>query len=249
MTKNLVITIMAAGEGKRMNSSIPKVLHLFNNVPMLVRIINEANQLNPSKIIIITGKYDDLIKRTLKLFLDITFDKLTFVQQKNPNGTGDAINSTLHLYNENENVLILNGDMPLISSVLLHNFIKLNYDAQLLVAELDNPYGYGRILYNDENIFLGIKEEKDTNEEEKKIKIVNVGIYYFSSEILQKYIPLIDNNNVQNEYYLTDIVKIIKNSSTIIIKTHLIEEELKYQILGVNTQDELIDLENKYKNI
>ena len=249
MTKNLVITIMAAGEGKRMNSSIPKVLHLFNDVPMLVRIINEANKLNPSKIIIITGKYDELIKETLKLYLNSKFDNLTFVQQKNPNGTGDAINSTLHLYNENENVLILNGDTPLISYNLLHNFIKLNYDALLLVAELNNPYGYGRILYNNENDFLAIKEEKDANEEEKKIKIVNVGIYYFTSEVLQKYIPLIDNKNVQNEYYLTDIVKIIKTNSTIIIKTHLIEEELKYQILGVNTQEELLDLQNKYKNV
>ena len=249
MTKNLVITIMAAGEGKRMNSSIPKVLHLFNDVPMLVRIINEANKLNPSKIIIITGKYDELIKETLKLYLNSKFDNLTFVQQKNPNGTGDAINSTLHLYNENENVLILNGDTPLISYNLLHNFIKLNYDALLLVAELNNPFGYGRILYNNENDFLGIKEEKDANEEEKKIKIVNVGIYYFTSEVLQKYIPLIDNKNVQNEYYLTDIVKIIKTNSNIIIKTHLIEEELKYQILGVNTQEELLDLQNKYKNV
>jgi bifunctional N-acetylglucosamine-1-phosphate-uridyltransferase/glucosamine-1-phosphate-acetyltransferase GlmU-like protein len=240
---------MAAGEGKRMNSSIPKVLHLFNQVPMLVRIINESNKLNPSKIIIITGKYDELIKETLKLYLNEIFEKLTFVQQKSPNGTGDAINSTLHLYNKNENVLILNGDTPLISYYLLNNFIKLNHDALLLVAKLDNPYGYGRILYNNEKVFSGIKEEKDANEEEKKINIVNVGIYYFTSEILQKYIPLIDNINVQNEYYLTDIVKIIKNTSTIDIKTHLIEEELKYQILGVNTQAELLDLENKYKNV
>lgn len=249
MTKNLVITIMAAGEGKRMNSTIPKVLHLFNNLPMLVRIIKEAIKLVPSKIIIITGKYDELIKRTLDIYLNTTFDKLIFVQQKSPNGTGDAINSTLHLYNKDENVLILNGDTPLISYDLLHNFIKLNHDAQLLVAELDNPYGYGRILYNDENVFHGIKEEKDTNEEEKKIKIVNVGIYYFTSEILQKYIPLIDNNNVQNEYYLTDIVKIIKIDSNITIETYLIEEDLKYQILGVNTQEELLDLQTKYINI
>ena len=137
--------------------------------------------------------------------------------------------------------------MPLIQANLLKKFISEFSQAKLLVAKLDNPYGYGRILYNNENKFIGIKEEKDCNDVEKNIDIVNVGIYFFKSFILKKYIPLIDNNNIQKEYYLTDIVKILRdNTDNIDINTYLIDEDLKYQILGVNTQQELMELENKY---
>ena len=248
MNPNLIVTIMAAGEGKRMNSNIPKVLHHFKGIPMLIRIIKEVLEINPFKIIIITGKYHILIKETIQNYIfNENYNKINFIQQVNPNGTGDAIKCTLNEYSDKENVLILNGDMPLIQSNLLKKFINDFSQAKLLVAKLDHPFGYGRILYDDNDKFIGIKEEKDCTELEKNIDIVNVGIYFFNSLILKKYIPLIDNNNIQNEYYLTDIVKIIRNSKdNNNIKTYLLEDELKYQILGVNTQQELIDLENKY---
>ncbi len=241
---------MAAGEGKRMNSNIPKVLHNFNGIPMLIRIILESNKLNPNRIIIITGKYDLLIKDTLKSYFGINnmdlFNRLTFINQTVPNGTADAIKYTLDSYSENEEVLILNGDMPLISSKLLEQFIS-EQSPRLLVAQLENPYGYGRILYDNDNKFIGIREEKDCNEEEKKIDITNVGIYYFNSKLLKKYIPMIDCNNAQKEYYLTDIVKVVREHSNITIETYIIEEAMKYQIHGVNTQKELIELEERYK--
>jgi bifunctional N-acetylglucosamine-1-phosphate-uridyltransferase/glucosamine-1-phosphate-acetyltransferase GlmU-like protein len=270
---NLTVTIMAAGEGKRMNSNIPKVLHLFKGIPMLIRIILEVFKLNPNKIIVITGKYHDLIKETIDKYFEYSKDNtmnlskhsgdkelfsgtlvkenIIYVQQKNPIGTGEAIKCTLNNYSNNENVLILNGDMPLITSSLLEKFIeyKLNNN-KIMVAKLDNPFGYGRILYDNQNNFIGIKEEKDCNIEEKNIKIINVGIYFFHSLILKKYIPLIDNNNMQNEYYLTDIIKVIKydkeNLSENNIYTYCIEEKFKYQIMGVNTKDELINLENNF---
>jgi bifunctional N-acetylglucosamine-1-phosphate-uridyltransferase/glucosamine-1-phosphate-acetyltransferase GlmU-like protein len=270
---------MAAGEGKRMNSNIPKVLHNFHGIPMLIRILLEVNKINPQKIIIITGKYDLLIKKIIKDYYDSNmnliniYNTLIFIQQLEPNGTGGAIKCTLEQYSENEDVLILNGDMPLISSRLIQNFIKEKSNAKLLVSQLDNPYGYGRILYDENNKFIGIKEQKDCNEEEKLINIVNVGIYLFNSNILKKYIPLIDNNNVQNEYYLTDIVKIIRNNSAAPnracfkcgaagltegcwslrktpdeeINTYSVDEELKYQINGINTKEELALLEEQYK--
>ena len=247
----LTVTIMAAGEGKRMNSNIPKVLHNFNGIPMLIRIILEANKLNPNNIIIITGKYDLLIKDTLKSYFENNninlFDKLTFINQTVPCGTADAIKYTLESYSENEEVLILNGDMPLISSNLLEKFIS-ERSPRLLVAKLENPYGYGRILYDSDNKFICIREEKDCSEEERLIDITNVGIYYFNSMLLKKYIPMIDCNNVQKEYYLTYIVKVIREDSNISIETYINEESMKYQIHGVNTQKELEDLEEKYKN-
>jgi bifunctional UDP-N-acetylglucosamine pyrophosphorylase/glucosamine-1-phosphate N-acetyltransferase len=216
---------------------------------MLIRIILEANKLNPNSIIIITGKYDTLIKDTLKSYFEINnmnlFDRLTFINQTVPKGTADAIKYTLESYSEDEEVLILNGDMPLISAKLLEKFIS-DRSPRLLVAQLENPYGYGRILY-DNNKFIGIKEEKDCSEKERLINITNVGIYYFNSMLLKKYIPMIDCNNVQKEYYLTDIVKIIREHSNISIETYIIEDSMKYQIHGVNTKKELQDLEEKYK--
>jgi UDP-N-acetylglucosamine diphosphorylase/glucosamine-1-phosphate N-acetyltransferase len=264
-SENLTVTIMAAGEGKRMNSNIPKVLHLFKGKPMLVRIILEVFKLNASKIIVITGKYHNLIKETLDKYFQNNI--INYVQQYNPCGTGDAIKCTLDYYTNNENVLILNGDMPLITSNLLKKFIEeYNYNSnKIMVAKLDNPFGYGRIIYDNENNFIGIKEEKDCSIEEKNIKITNVGIYYFHSTVLQRYIPLINNNNNQKEYYLTDIIKVIKESNTMNlskrsrdkelfsgtiveenidnIKTYCIDDNLIYQIMGVNTQEELANLE------
>ena len=239
---------MAAGEGKRMNSSIPKVLHLFKGTPMLIRIILEVMKLNISKIIIVTGKYDLLIKETINNYNiydrfenKINTNIIHFVQQKNPCGTGDAIKCTLEHYNDNEDVLILNGDMPLVSANLLNDFInyRLNQN-KIMVAKLDNPYGYGRII--QDKTLIGIKEEKDCSTDEKLINTINVGIYYFNSFYLKKYIPMINNHNQQKEYYLTDIIKIIISEKHI-IDTYCINENLKYQIMGVNTQDELHNLE------
>ena len=129
---SLTLTIMAAGEGKRMKSPIPKVLHLFYEKPFLIRILLECYKLSPNKIIIITGKYDELIKDTIRnYFLSNNmcgFDKIIFVKQSEPLGTGNAIYSTLPFYESNENVLILNGDMPLISYNVLNYFIKDKYE-------------------------------------------------------------------------------------------------------------------------
>jgi len=244
MSDNLVITILAAGEGKRMNSTIPKVLHMFNNKPMLVRIIETVLLLKPNKIIIVTGKHYELIKSTVLKYLDITL--IDFVIQKEPLGTGDAIKSCLSHYKENDRILILNGDMPLINKDVLDKFIKNNnVHINILVAKIENPTGYGRIIYNQYNEFIEIVEEKDCNELQRKINIINSGLYYVTNEILQDYIPLIKNTNKQNEYYLTDIVKLLKNDEKYRIDTFLIDEKDNRTILGVNTQQELFDLENE----
>ena len=249
-----VVTIMAAGEGKRMNSNIPKVLHLFKGIPMLVRILMQASRLKPDKIIVITGKYHHLIQLTVETHLrelnvDIHTQNIVYVQQPEPNGTGGAISCCLDLYNEdiesnlNENVLILNGDMPLVQFELLEDFvnrcIETKSQANLLVCDIENPQGYGRILYNDDRVFIGIREEKDCSEEERTIPTVNVGIYLFSASVLKHYIPLIKNDNAQREYYLTDIAKMLVGK----IQTISIPPSMTYQIYGVNTQEELRKLE------
>jgi UDP-N-acetylglucosamine diphosphorylase/glucosamine-1-phosphate N-acetyltransferase len=235
---DLVVTILAAGEGKRMNSNIPKVLHLFHNKPMLVNVIETSMALLPKRIIVITGKYDELIKSTLSKYINI--ENIQFVIQKQPLGTGDAIKCCLPSYNDGEKVLILNGDMPNITKELLKKFIDRIDPFVVLVAKLSNPTGYGRIVYNN-NIFMEIVEEKDCTEIQRTINIINSGLYYIDSELLQQYIPMITNKNMQKEYYLTDIVNLANQNMN--IKTFLINENENKYIQGVNTQEELRLLE------
>ena len=237
----LTITILAAGEGKRMRSTIPKVLHLFRGKPMLVRIIETSKELGANKIVIVTGKYDELIKMTISRYMDI--ENLIFIQQCSPLGTGDAIKSCLPVYRDNEKILILNGDMPLINREILEKFIEHKEPMTILVARFSNPYGYGRILIDETEEFIGIVEEKDCTEEQRGISIINSGLYYIDANLLLKYVEMIENKNVQNEYYLTDIVKIIKIHEKISIKTHLINEEENQYISGINTPEELAALE------
>jgi len=235
----LVITILAAGEGKRMNSNIPKVLHLFQGKPMIVRILETALTLESKKIIVVTGKYNDLIQDTISQYMDIPAEKIYFVVQSVPCGTGDAIKQCLSSYEHGDKVLILNGDMPLITRDILNRFIESGMDATILVARFENPKGYGRIMYDDHCNFIKIVEEKDCDDQERKVDIINSGIYLIQSDMLKKFIPKIQNKNSQQEYYLTDIVKMIASDSEKKINTYLIHESENKYICGVNTQEEL----------
>ena len=241
---------MAAGEGKRMNSIIPKVLHRFKEVPMLVRVIEAARQLSPQNILIITGKYYDFIDSVLRQYT--TIDDIIYVDQVRPLGTGDAIRSCLYYYEGEANVLILNGDMPLITADILRRFIadsdtigKDVYTGSILCAWFENPTGYGRIVTSIDgggNI-QRIVEEKDCSTEEREIKIVNAGIYLFPSDVLREYIPKIGNQNTQKEYYLTDIVELVSGGSGGYVRAFVIPEADNKYISGANTQAELAALE------
>jgi len=199
---------------------------------------------------VIVGKNGELIRDTVSSFIPI--DDVEFVQQLTPRGTGDAIKCCLPYISEtdmDEKVLILNGDMPLINAGLLTQFLKSSMDMSILVANLPNPYGYGRIIFDDSGKFTEIVEEKDCTESQRQVNIINSGIYIISSPILKNYVPKIKNNNAQGEYYLTDIVKLIveenneTGSQTIDINTFLIVGEENLYIRGVNTPEELAELE------
>ena len=245
---NLVITIMAGGVGKRMKSDLPKVLHKFKGIPMLVRIIKQCLKLELKKIIIITGKFHSLITSTLKEYIKHDdFIKINFIIQENPLGTGHAIKCTLNEYEENDKVIILNGDMPLINSDIINNLYNYSQNNSILVAELNNSHGYGRIIYDNNNNhnrkFIKIKEEKDCNDNERNIKIINSGLYKINGCDLKYYIPKINNNNKQNEYYLTDIIELMINDNKI-IDTYKIDSNQNKLIMGINSKEELSNLEN-----
>lgn len=232
---NLIVTVMAGGNGTRMCSYYPKVLHLFEGKPMLTRIIETVVELNPKKIIVVTGKDHAKIVEKIQ-----PMDNLVFVQQLVAQGTGDAIKCCLPEYDDDDNVLIVNGDMPKITVSILDTFVNgAKGVCNILCANFSNPKGYGRVIQDKLGDVVGIIEEKDCNEEERNINIINTGLYYINGKILKKYIPLISNNNNKNEYYLTDIVKQVKNNSWDVIHAVKIHESANKNIMGVNTQEDL----------
>lgn len=246
---SLIVTILAGGIGKRMNSDLPKVLHMFQNRPMIVRIIEQALLLTPKKILIVTGIYDKLIRDTVLKYLGgKMYQTLTFIVQEQPLGTGDAVRCTIGEYDDTDRVLILNGDMPNIDHCLLSKFIDKSKNNLLLVSKVENPTGYGRILCNVHGSLERIVEEKDANENEKNIDTINTGIYCLKGSDLKRYIIMIDNCNNQREYYLTTIIELLI-SDNIVVDTYTLEKNDSHTILGVNTVEQLKFLEQCAKNV
>ena len=239
INKNIVL-IMAGGLGKRMNSELPKVLHLLKDKPLIVHVIETALKINPIKIGIIVGKYRNIIEETINKYLKDT-SIIEYIIQPEALGTGHAImccDNFLSNYKKS-NVVILSGDVPLIKSDTLNKLNTLfnKSCASILINKLENPHGYGRIII-DEKEFVKIVEEKDCNDREKKVDLVNSGIYCFTSETILNNINKITNNNKQTEYYLTDIFNFIDKKLI-----HLLYLENKYEVMGVNTLEQLTILE------
>ena len=259
MVNDLTVIIMAGGLGKRMNSELPKVLHKLHHQPMLVMIINKALKLEPNKILIVVGKYKDIIEKTINEY--ISSDKIEYVIQKEALGTGHAIQCCRdHLleieldlmtpHTEEGNVLILSGDVPLISTLtiiaMISKMSKYKSRVSLITTDLENPAGYGRVIEKN-NCFEKIVEEKDCTQEERLVKKINSGIYLIDRTLLCKYLPYINNNNAQKEFYLTDIIEIIKNEAKIPILLYPIPKFKQYEIIGVNTKEQLLELSKIYR--
>lgn len=235
-----IVLIMAGGLGKRMNSNLPKVLHLLNNKPLIVHVIETALKINPEKIGIIVGKYRQIIQKTINEYVSDN-SKIEYINQPEALGTGHAIMCCKDFLSKYSNldITILSGDVPLISAETLErlNNSLLENGSALLVNKLENPFGYGRIKTKD-NQFEKIVEEKDCSQDERKIDLVNSGIYCFKNQILLTNIEKINNNNKQNEYYLTDIFNFIDSKNIILINT-----ENNYEVMGINNPEQLKDLE------
>ena len=245
---NKIVIILAGGLGKRMESDLPKVCHKFNSVPMIVRVMSESLKTNPLKIFIIVGKYKNVIKETLNKYNIIENQSYEFVIQNEALGTGHAVLCAREklLNFKNINTIILCGDIPLIDNILISKIASNVKDIKCLTTKYEDPKTYGRIIRKN-GYFEKIIEFKDCTEDEKKIKEVNCGIYCINSNLLVKYLPMINNNNKQNEYYLTDIIELIKQNENINIDTLILSEDKQHLVEGINSKDELISLEKKFQ--
>ena len=259
----MIVIIMAGGMGKRMESELPKVLHevidpnnLNMKLPMIVHVLLRAIELKPKEIFVIVGKFRDIISETININIKLGIISETininYVDQPNPMGTAHAISCVIPLINSSSyaslNAIILSGDVPLISSNTLEKLIDKNSN-KILVTELDNPFGCGRILTDlFTKKIIGIREEKDCNDEEKNISCVNCGIYQIKISTLIKLLPLITNNNKSQEYYLTDIIGLMITNN-IPIETCILKKESQWEIKNVNTKNDLILLNKFVKNM
>jgi len=205
--------ILAAGEGTRMKSDIPKTLHKVCGKEMIRYVVEAAKDTGIEKNVVVLGHGKVSVGNNIK-----DMDVLTVEQpvgEKAPYGTGYAVMAALEYINDEDTVVILVGDGPLIRKETLKSFMKYhednNYAASVMTAYLDNPKGYGRIIRNDDLSIMNIVEEKDALEEMKKIKEINTGIFCFSGKLLKLALSKIDTNNSQGEYYLTDTIKVLNN--------------------------------------
>lgn len=244
----LYVTILAGGLGKRMQSNIPKVLHQVKGEAMIVRLIKQILFLEPSKILIVVGKYREIIQTEIEKQINDT--RIHYVNQENALGTGDAVKCTLsHFDNDGITNIILNGDVPLLRYQTISEIYQsyLSQKSKLLITSinLSNPTGNGRIVIDNTNNFSEIIEEKDCTDLQKQITLVNCGIYVCDSSVLRNLVPKITNKNAQNEYYLTDLVKLFKDQAYGNVQLFVLSKEREIEIYNVNTKEQLQYIEQQ----
>ncbi len=239
--KNLGIMILAAGRGTRMKSDTPKVLHTINGKSMIFYVLECAVSIvAETNIVVIIGYQSEMVKREISKRFSVSF-----ALQEKFLGTGDAVRVGFpYLPDTAENILILCGDVPLIRSETILKLVDYheyhNSDLTVLTVNLADPSGYGRIVIDVNGELVCIREEADASPLEKKISLVNSGIYCVKRNFLVCALDLIRSNNAQREYYFTDIVGIAKTKGA---KSGYITTDDPTELKGVNTLGELRILE------
>ena len=225
---SISIVILAAGKGTRMKSNLPKVLHSISGKPMLFHILDESSKLSDDITVVLSHQFDLVKEKVLQEYPNVKIHKQDI---SNYPGTGGALKG---LQFKGDRVLILNGDMPLVTKESLEKLTNSKAPIAMTILNLDNPNGYGRVVIKD-NLVQEIVEQKDATKEQKAIKSVNAGVYCVDRDILEEFIPRISNNNAQKEYYLTDIVKMAVEKGLRVEPIEVDEDEF----MGVNSKAHL----------
>ncbi|MEH2417846.1 bifunctional UDP-N-acetylglucosamine diphosphorylase/glucosamine-1-phosphate N-acetyltransferase GlmU [Nostoc sp.] len=228
----VVVAILAAGRGTRMKSHLPKVLHSLGGRSLVERVLESVQPLSPSRRIVIVGYQSEEVQAAMH-----SIKSLEFVEQTVQLGTGHAIQQLLpYLEDYAGDLLVLNGDLPLIRSETLKQMLQTHAQNQnaatILTSHLPDPTGYGRVFCNDENIVQQMVEHKDCTAAQRENHRINAGVYCFRWQDLAKVLPHLQANNAQKEYYLTDAV-------TQVGKVMAVDVEDYQEILGINDRLQL----------
>ena len=232
------IVILAAGPGKRMHSSTPKVLHRLAGRAMLAHVLDTAKQLSPKVICVVYGHGGELVRQAVEE------NGAIWVMQQPQLGTGHAVMQAAPNLDERWPTLVLYGDVPLIRAETLKHLVEATgAGLGLLTATLDSPTGYGRILRNGKKV-VGIVEEKDANARQRALREINTGVVVAPTKKLKSWLAKLQNNNSQKEYYLTDIVALATKER---VPVTAIRADVAWETLGVNSRGQLAELERIYQ--
>ncbi len=235
----LSVVILAAGKGTRMYSDLPKVLHPIAGKPMVKHVIDTAKQLGARNIHLVYGHGGDLIQQRL------AGEPVNWVLQTEQLGTGHAMQQAAPFFADDENILMLYGDAPLITKDTLEKLIAAKPDngIALLTVVLDNPTGYGRILRENGNV-VGIVEQKDANVEQLNIQEVNTGVMVSDGASFKKWLAQLDNNNAQGEYYMTDVIALANRDGCQVAAVQAVD---LMEVEGANNRLQLTALEQYFQ--
>ncbi|ACS98221.1 bifunctional N-acetylglucosamine-1-phosphate uridyltransferase/glucosamine-1-phosphate acetyltransferase [Aggregatibacter aphrophilus NJ8700] len=238
-TQALSVVILAAGKGTRMYSDLPKVLHPIAGKPMVKHVIDTAKQLGAHNIHLVYGHGGDLMQQRL------ANEPVNWVLQTEQLGTGHAMQQAAPFFADDENILMLYGDAPLITKATLEKLIAAKPDKgiALLTVVLDNPTGYGRILREKGNV-VGIVEQKDANAEQLKIQEVNTGVMVSDGASFKKWLTQLDNNNAQGEYYMTDVIALANRDGC---QVAAVQAADLMEVEGANNRLQLVALEQYFQ--
>ncbi len=235
---NFKAIILAAGKGTRMKSKYPKVIHKVCGKEMVNHIIDVSKKSGVKDIVAILGHESEVVKNVLP-------QDTMIAMQTEQLGTGHAVKMAKQYINDEDTIVILCGDTPLIKEETLKKLfdyhIENNYKATVLTTKVENPTGYGRVIRDNNEDLLKIVEQKDGNEEELAVNEINSGIYCFEGKMLRESLDLLDNNNAQGEYYLTDTIKILRDKG---FKVGAYNGSTIEELMGVNSRVELAKAEN-----
>lgn len=235
----LSVVILAAGKGTRMYSDLPKVLHPIAGKPMVKHVIDTVKALEAKQIHLIYGHGGDLMQQRLAA------EPVNWVLQAEQLGTGHAMQQAAPFFADDENILMLYGDGPLITQATLEKLIAAKPDngIALLTVVLENPTGYGRIIRENGSV-VAIVEQKDANPEQLKIKEINTGVMVASGASFKKWLAQLNNNNAQGEYYITDVIAMANRDG---YKVEAVQAADLMEVEGANNRLQLAALERYYQ--
>lgn len=237
---NIKSIILAAGKGSRMRSDLPKVMHTIGGKAMLHHVVSTCKSLGAGSVIGVVGHHAEVVINSMPN------EEITWVRQEDQLGTGHAVMQAIPEIDDNDVVLIAYGDVPLVRAETLKPLCDCigEYDFALLTSKLDNPFGLGRIVRGSNNEILKIIEEKDADDEIRKIQEINTGIVAAKGAYLKRWLSLLDNDNAQKEYYLTDCVAHAVAEGA---KVTSVDCQDPNEVQGVNNRQQQAMLERAYQ--